>query len=584
MPTKTNQKHLLKLLIALIMFLTLIIPFISAPDSTSPEQGMIIELTDGSANLNDLSGKLTIAGTEGIDTIELANGVIPNIKFGDILVENGYPVSGKLFFSADSSFDLDGQHISVPKDGSIEFKDGKLIISKGTSVEVDGVDGVGGTKLTAKTDGTEIKIQGDVIEAKGSISVDYENSPNKIILSGKDSILELQTEDKEKFEFKNSDDKELIVNIGSFHNSGDCIEKNCISYQDMGIGISGEEWDKLKIDGNALITKYYDEERIYQIKFEDGKARLRRDSLSRIANINFDKNTIINYNDGDIKFSIDRSKESSQRISIRTVDKSNVEIGSLTISEYLQERIEELQKLVSSWLDEKQENVEQQESPLENEQGKEYYEFYPETTLNMIKESKGITVELKDNEYTTILELAEKYAIEDNDVALLLALWEKEANWREWGEGSKWNPYIVNEWGFIGIGQLKAPAFKDVIDWYPEDFPEYIKYQNNDNYLTEVLKEDIEINAKVSVYYLELQDIKYNFAKLEYQLTGYNAGPTVTKDIVYEFEKTGKTSWKDYKAFLRSKEGGLKFISSDKAEEVIDYIETICTDIGYALV
>jgi len=202
----------------------------------------------------------------------------------------------------------------------------------------------------------------------------------------------------------------------------------------------------------------------------------------------------------------------------------------------------------------------------------------------IIEESKEITVEVKDNEYITLLELAERYAIDYKKVALYLALWEKEANWREWGEGSKWGPHVVNEWGFIGIGQLKAPAFKDVIDWYPEAFSEYVAYRDNDDYLTEVLKKDIEINAKVSAYYFELQEIKYAFGKLEYQLTGYNAGPTVTKDMLYAFEKTGKTSWEDYKAFLRSKEGGLKFISSDKAEEVIDYIETICTDIGHALV
>ncbi len=579
MPTKINKNNLLKFLIALVMFLALIIPFISAPDSTSSEEGIIVELTNGNANLNDITGKLTITGTEGIDTIELANGDIPNIKFGDIVVENGYPVSGKLFFSSDSSFDLDGQHISVPKDGSIEFKDGKLIVSKNSIIELEE------TKVQAMIDETEIKMEKGLVEVKGYVSVDYKLSPAKIILTGKDTILELQTEEEEKLEFKNSDDKELIVNIGSFHNSEDCIEKNCISYQDMGIGISGEEWDKIKIDGNALITKYYEGEQIYQIEFEEGKARLRRDSLSKIENVEFDKNTIINYDDGNIEFRIDKSKESSQRITIRTVDKSNVEIGSLTISEYLQERIEELQKLVLSWLDEKQENIEQQESPLEDEQGKEYYKFYPETTLNMIKESKEITVEIKNNEYTTILELAEEHAIDYKKVALYLALWEKEANWREWGkEGSIWGPYVVNEAGCIGMGQLKVDAFKDVIDRYPELFSEYIAYRDNDNYLTGVLKEDIEVNAKVSVYYFELQEIKYNFEKLEYQLTGYNAGPTVTKDILYAFEKTGKTSWEDYKAFLRSKEGGLKFISSDKAEEVIDYIEIICADISYDLV
>jgi len=575
---KMNKINLLKLFVIPIAFLIFIVPFIPAPNSISSEQGMIIEILDGSANLNDLSGKLTITGTEGIESIELANGIIPNIKSGNIVVENGNPTRGKLFFSADSSFDLDGQHINVPKDGSIEFKDGKLIVSKGISIEVDN------TKLKAMIDETEIKIREDIIEAKGYISVDYENNQNKIILSGKNSILELQTEEKEKLEFKNFNGEELIVNIGSFHKSEDCIEKNCISYQDMGVGISGEEWDKIKIDGNAIITKYYNEERIYQIKFEDKKAKLRRDSLSKIESIEFDKNTIINYDNGNIKFRIDKSKELTQRISIQTVDKSNVKIGSLIISEYLQERIEELEKLVSSWINEKQENIKKQEIPIESDQGNEYYKFYPETTLGMIKESKEAIVRIGDNEYTTILELAEKYAIEDKDITLLLALWEKESKWTEWGEGSKWGPYVVNNGGYIGIGQLKAPAFQDVIDWYPEVFSEYISYKDNSNYLTNTLKKDPEINAKVSAYYLKMQDTKYQFKKLEYQLTAYNAGPTVTTDIIKEFEKTEKTGWGDYKKFLKSKEGGLKFISFNKAEEVIGYIEEICSNFGYDLV
>ncbi len=552
---ETNKNNLIEFLIVLTIVLIFIMPLISAQDLTSSEEENTVKIIDGNIDLHGISGELTIEETENIDTLEFANGIIPNIKSGKVIIKEGIPTKGKLFFSDDSSFDLNGQHITVPKDGYIEFKDGKIIVSKNSVIEMEG------TKIQAMIDETEIKIEKDIVEVKGKVSVDYTLSPAKIILSGKNSLLELQTEDKEKFEFRNLGNKELIVNIGSFHKSEDCIEKNCISYQDMGIGVSGEEWDKLKIDGNAIITKYYDEERIYQIKFEDGKAKLRRDSLSRIANIDFDKNTIINYNDGDIKFSIDRSKESSQRITIRTVDKSNVEIGILTIPEYFQEKIEELQKKISSWRDGEKEDV-----------------------LMIIEESKEITVEVKDNEYITLLELAERYAIDYKKVALYLALWEKEANWREWGEGSKWGPHVVNEWGFIGIGQLKAPAFKDVIDWYPEAFSEYVAYRDNDDYLTEVLKKDIEINAKVSAYYFELQEIKYAFGKLEYQLTGYNAGPTVTKDMLYAFEKTGKTSWEDYKAFLRSKEGGLKFISSDKAEEVIDYIETICTDIGHALV
>ena len=62
----------------------------------------------------------------------------------------------------------------------------------------------------------------------------------------------------------------------------------------MGIGMSGEEWNKLKIDGNAIITKHFNEETIYKIKFEDGEAELYRD-LSKLKDTEFSKKTVINY-------------------------------------------------------------------------------------------------------------------------------------------------------------------------------------------------------------------------------------------------------------------------------------------------
>ena len=189
---ETNKNNLIEFLIILIIFLIVIIPFISAPDSTPPKEGIIVELSDGNVDLSGTSGELTITGAEGIDTLEFASGIIPNIKSGGIVVEEGNPVSGKLFFSDDSSFDLDNQHITVQKDGYIEFKDGKIIVSKDTTVEVDD------TKIKAMIDETEIKMEKNLVEVKGIVSVDYKLSPDKIILFGKNSILELQTEEKEK--------------------------------------------------------------------------------------------------------------------------------------------------------------------------------------------------------------------------------------------------------------------------------------------------------------------------------------------------------------------------------------------------
>ena len=223
-----NKNNLIKVFSLLIVFGIFILPL------THAQELIDVEPVDGTVNLEAESGKITV--TDEFNAIKIAGGTIPNVESGNLVVEDGNPVSGKLFFSADSSFNLDDKHITVPKDGYIEFKDGKIIVSKDTTIEVDD------TKIEAVIDGTEIKIEANVIEVKGHISVDYKLSPAKIILIGKDSVLELQTEEKEKFEFKNSDDEELIVNIGSFHKSEDCKEKNCISYQEMGIGMSGEEW------------------------------------------------------------------------------------------------------------------------------------------------------------------------------------------------------------------------------------------------------------------------------------------------------------------------------------------------------
>ena len=193
-----NKNNLIKVFSLLIVFGIFILPL------THAQELIDVEPVDGTVNLEAESGKITV--TDEFNAIKIAGGTIPNVESGNLVVEDGNPVSGKLFFSADSSFNLDDKHITVPKDGYIEFKDGKIIVSKDTTIEVDD------TKIEAVIDGTEIKIEANVIEVKGHISVDYKLSPAKIILIGKDSVLELQTEEKEKFEFKNSDDEELIVN------------------------------------------------------------------------------------------------------------------------------------------------------------------------------------------------------------------------------------------------------------------------------------------------------------------------------------------------------------------------------------
>ena len=221
---------------------------------------------------------------------------------------------------------------------------------------------------------------------------------------------------------------------------------------------------------------------------------------------------------------------------------------------------------------------------------------FPYINEEKIYESKEIRFNLynkdpeKYEEYS-IYEVAEKYSMKIEDIPIMIALWEQEIKWSWWDEKpEEFNPDVINENGLIGIGQLSPGALADVASYYSSEFPEYKQYAKPLIELTNAEKAEIkeelknrEVNVKISTHYFRMIEDNYGFKKLEDQLAAYNAGPTVTRDILNEFEKTGKTSWKDYKEFLRSKEGGLKFISSDKAKEIIDYIEKICGTLGYDL-
>ncbi len=225
------------------------------------------------------------------------------------------------------------------------------------------------------------------------------------------------------------------------------------------------------------------------------------------------------------------------------------------------------------------------------------FKNFPYVKEEIIYKSKEIRFNLynkdpdKYEEYS-IYEVAEKYSVKFEDMPILIALWEQEIKWSLWDEKpEEWNPDIINENGLIGIGQLSPGALADVALYYSNEFPEYRQYAKSVDKLTKSEKNEIkeelknrEVNVKVSAYYFRMVEDKYGFKKLENQLMAYNAGPTVTTNILNEFEKTGKTSWKDCKEFLRSEEGGLKFISSGKAKEIIGYVENICGTLGYNLV
>ena len=530
-----NKNNLLKVLITLVVFIVLTVPLIysvleegaGVGSTADVETDLKFEVIDGISNLKDKTGKVEV--TEECD-IEIAGGTIPNIESGTLVVEDGNPVSGKLVFSADSSFDLDDKHITVPKDGYIEFKDGKIIVSKDTTIEVDD------TKIEAEIDGTEIKIEENFIEVKGHVSIDYETSPAKIILSGKDSILELQTEEKEKIEFKNLDDKDIIINIGSFHKSEDCKEKNCISYQEMGIGMSGEEWNKLKIDGNAIITKHFNEETIYKIKFEDGEAELYRD-LSKLKDTEFSKKTVINYNSGDITFFIETSEKRAEEI-----NKGRINIGKGIIDvEFYDDK--DIQLAISS------------EAVLEESIQEQIYPKPVSDIPNQLKE-KANEVYVDGKTLSDIIkEITEKKGKDIMSEELILAWINQESSMSQDAELG----------GCFGFTQISLIALKDLIQNNPGEYGEYKDYTNEE--LINALMDDGSFNIEAGIDYLNLIKTRYKLSQEEVKanygytnseedilLMAYNAGPTVTKDILTGFKNTGGGNWDELEEFLHTDE------------------------------
>ncbi|MDD5086641.1 MAG: hypothetical protein PHV16_02720 [Candidatus Nanoarchaeia archaeon] len=172
-----------------------------------------------------------------------------------------------------------------------------------------------------------------------------------------------------------------------------------------------------------------------------------------------------------------------------------------------------------------------------------------------------------------------------------MALWKKESNFQ---------PDVINSLGYIGLGQIQASsgAFSDVVSHYSNSFPEeYLDYakpvstltQAEKSYINEELKKR-DINAKVSGYYFNMMEEKYKLEKLEYQLMGYNAGPTATNEIINEFNRRGGGGWKEFKQFLFSDYSKIKLgygyglsAGEAKAYEVVGYVEGISNYLGYEL-
>jgi len=355
MPTKTNKKNLLKLLIFSFIFFVILAPEIYAnSDEAPPLEDFTIEpediitseidgetteitgvsLTDGYLDVSNSKGSYTFYNDMllgyGVKEINSKKGVI-NIEgcvdyIDSILVEDG---SAKIIFTKTTTIQRAGETVDFPSlplkpvnieiDGEtfglssdkgyafIEFEDGIFTLSEGAVLT-----GPDGGKIKSINDGTKIKYENGipvVVNPKAKISVDYDTSPLQIKLYGTYSSIEINTENNEKFKVDNIDeDTELIVSIGAYHKI--CIG-NCVSYVDEG------NYEKMKINGNAKITKYNEGVKIYAIKFENGIAKLgrptsRQQLLSSYIDLN--KNAVFNYNDEDIIFTVYKSEKEVEKI------------------------------------------------------------------------------------------------------------------------------------------------------------------------------------------------------------------------------------------------------------------------------
>ena len=690
--------------------------------------GVSFDMGSNNLNVENVAEYTIIQGddlrNQGVESFTAKN--IGTMNIGDsidtidsISIENGYARINFIKGKSSTTFEINGKGYTFNSEGGyVEWRQDGIFISKNMDlftldkefnelqihsnsddiqiiiednkpivIGKDGTDVVlsdnvvfmtpKGKRIESIQDGTNIKMEKNIPTiVKGKISVDYKTSPFKINLYGTYTSLELNTANDEKFEFKNIDsESNLLVSIESITNYmfHDGCKTNCISYRDMGSGHSGDLWDKIKVDGNAKIVKYKDDEKGYSFTFSNGKATIGRKFLASMRDIPFNKKTVINYNNGDIDLTIFTSQEeainkrndlkkelenSIKRIKRASDDlikkkeefeKLKNERGYEELPEELPEELEEAKKSLDEAELELDSATKQKESLIlqiddikkttlwvkgNKREGnleiisiaaKEVYESsierlwlsthwfreikgiydviidptfadFPYIDEEKIYESKETRFDLynKDPEKSekySIYEVAEKYSVRLEDMPIMIALWEQEIKWSWWDEKpEEFNPDIINENGLIGIGQLSPGALADVALYYSSEFPEYRQYAKPSYKFTDAEKYEIkeelknrEVNVKISTHYFRMMEDNYGFKKLEDQLMAYNAGPTVTKDILNEFEKTGKTSWKDYKEFLRSKEGGLKFISSDKAKEVIGYVENICGTLGYDL-
>jgi len=190
---------------------------------------------------------------------------------------------------------------------------------------------------------------------------------------------------------------------------------------------------------------------------------------------------------------------------------------------------------------------------------------------------------MKDSQNSFVYSNGKKYSIYDlsaqvfediGDMPILVAVWDQESRW-----GTLSN---MNEGDYVGLGQVGYGAFLDVMQKYYLEFGEYSKseYKKShegieagyEDYIIDLLKNDMYFNAKVSARYFTVLETKYEFSTLPQKLVAYNYGTGNTKEVL---NKIGwDSNWEEIKAELINR----------KNYESINYVEKIYNNLGYELI
>jgi len=612
MPAKTNKKNLLNLLIFSFIFFVILAPEIYANgDETTPPEDFAIEPKD--IIISEINGEnveikgFSFDGQIGCLDVTNAEG-IANLKYKSLVDMNIKTIKSK-----DRIITIDDNIESVlVEDSKITIIFNPILTPKTITFEIDGntysASAVKGFVISDTVFGQEIesidypyltdwpvighvriRVEEDksltLIEGTITINYDkkYEENPFKIKMVGEshvELITSKQDENIEKFDFTSVYGELINLQIGRFHDSKNCIEKNCISYVELK-NEDGETFDKIKIDGWGVVSKQLNEENIYTIKFEGnddgtGKVRMGTVDIDKIKNTEFNKNMIINYNDGFMQFRITKEIRTSPRLLISTFDKEKI-TDEFYITDWLIEQLGRIPNFI------KKELVDV--SDIIGRDIIELYEKYPEETLEIIEKTSAAKVKSSTKDFVLLGlldEKVEKAKIANNvdettdpwviDLYLVTALIDQE---------SKQNQYAVNLYETrFGLGQHGADStsstkhvFMEYANKYKSKYPQY--YNLEGEKLKNALMNDAEFNIDVTVDYLYILKDNYGFTKKE-AIMAYNVGPTkINDEVLPACKEYNKGQCPNIVEFINTEEGKEIMGNNLKVEEATPYTRRI---------